>query len=211
MKKRIALALSLVALLLVTLGGGVYAAGTHGPAPVNKLVGVGYLGMETFPSGLTENQGGGFTFTNPNCDDEITITQVSIFREDGSIVYQGPYIKVTPPPPVIPPPPETREVITRPMEPHEVWGVGLGTYMWTGEGDPADLTDPDNWLTIPEVNALPLQPYTVEIVWRPTTRATVCPLTGWQGHWIRHRDQWGNEVAAFRTESQMVNMTEGGH
>jgi hypothetical protein len=195
-KKKVAIALLAVVLLLAGLGGVVYAAtdeSVHG----DKLVGLAPLGSITQPDGIIR-QYGVFYFTNPDCVNKITITQVSIMRMNGSIVYQGPFINAQPGQP--------REVITRPMEPHEVWSIFLFNYMYKGTGE---LTDPNSWLTSEEAQTQTAQSYTVEIFWRPSKKVTTCPLTGWQDSMVTKLDSSGNLIWTRGSESQMVNMTQG--
>jgi len=196
--KKMSLILLAVVLLLAALAGGAYVDSDHQPVKGNKLIGVGQLGThEGIPYIEMWTH---FGFTNPDCVEEITITKVSIIEENGDLVYEGPYISVTRNG-------LTREVKTDPMNPHEIWGINLEVYMWTGLGDyPENLTDPANWLTFGEAMAQPIKSYTVEIEWE--AKGGVCPLTGWK---TTKRIDWVDGLGGNMYQSQMVNMKQKKH
>jgi hypothetical protein len=200
MKKRIILVSITVALFLAHFAGGVFAVDDHQTVAGQKLVGVEEFGTLVFTETHEMNLFGAFFFTNPDCEEEITITQVSIIRQDTelgpTLVYEGPFIHVSG---------DEREVIDRPMEPHETWSIPLFYYMYIGPEypTPEDLIDPDNWLSDLEATYQPLEVYTVEIAWE----GKGLPLIGW--HFAHFRQSEDGEVYVGRQESPMVNMTQG--
>jgi len=141
-----------------------------------------------------------FSFTNPDCVNDIEITKIAIIRGDGNIIYEGPYLQVQFD--------GTRAIIDRPMKPHEVWGLVLFQYMYLG-GDP---TAPSSWVDVFTAIKQPRQAYTVEIFWRPAGKGSTLPL---MGQWYTTTDKLDPSspdiiiTHQLRTESQMVNMTEG--
>lgn len=205
MKKKLVISLLVVVLVLTGLAGGVYAKNIHKVERGNKLVGLGLMGAGDDPNFGKTRMHSWFGFTNPDPVNGIDITKVSIIRDDGTVMYEGPYLEISLPPG------ETelvRQIVTRPMEPHELWGFGLFNYMYKG----GEITDPDSWFDMWEAFDQGEGAYTVEIFWQPTTKSPTCPLIGWQ-HQVWTRDpspgvyNWG--VPDARTESQMVNVTYG--
>ncbi|MFC1907199.1 hypothetical protein ACFLW8_03840 [Chloroflexota bacterium] len=193
MKKKVVLALLAVALLLSGVIGGVYAA-NHQPVDGEKLIGTGQLGVKSQMEFWST-----FHFTNPNCEDEISVMQVSIIKHDPGlgplVVYEGPYINVkkTGGPPV-------RTVVTRPMMPHEKWWISLDQYMYLG----GDLTASNSWLSEQAAHAQPLAHYTVEIGWEGKGRAH-SPI-GWQ---LYRRNNWvGEQLSENRVLMEMVNISK---
>ena len=206
MQKKIFIALLTVALFGAGFAGRVYAVDDHQPVAGQKLIGMVEFGTFEFTETEHLNVMSSFVFTNPNCTEDITITQVSIIRQDSEVgttlVYEGPFINVEGIESVEP---VVREVVDRPMEPHEMSMIRLYDYMYTGLGDPDDLTDPANWKTLHQaVFEQPLELYTVEIFWEAKGKA--CPLIGWQSSvYLHSRD--GQEFEWLK-ESNMVNMTQ---
>ena len=93
MKKKILLALLAVGLLAAGLAGGAYAAGSHNPVHGNKLVGFSPFGMKSEvlpgPTGNITHKIYDycyFSFTNPDCVNDITIERVSIIKGDGTLI-----------------------------------------------------------------------------------------------------------------------------
>lgn len=191
--KKMSLIFLVCVLPLAAFAGGVYAEGDVHPVTANRLVGVGDLGTLAGPNITIYTV---FAFTNPDDVEEITITKVSIIEGNGDLVYDGPYIYVTPDG-------TYREVKPDPMTPHEIWQIRLQAYMWTGLGIPDDLTDVNNWMSRVDALNKELKAYTVEIEWE--AKGAVAPLTGWQ----RTRRSDGEGVMMY--ESQMVNMKQRRH
>lgn len=206
MKKKIVISLLVVVLVLAGLAGGVYAGGPHEAEWGNKLVGMGWMGTWTPVPYGKDYIHSVFSFANPDPVNSIEITKVSIIRADGTVVYEGPYIQVGVPPG------ETelvREIVTRPMEPHEIWGIASFFYMYKG----GELTDPDSWLDSGEAFEQPFEQFTVEIFWRPTTKSPTCPLIGWQDNVVGHCDPSSGIpdylLGDARTACPMINVTQG--
>lgn len=83
MIKRLLLVLALASLLVVAVGGLVYAS-SHTPINGKKLVGTGFVG----PKGERE-----FSFvcdiTNPDCKNKITIRNFVLLDGNRNVVYEG--------------------------------------------------------------------------------------------------------------------------
>lgn len=145
--KKVILAIGLIVLLTVaSLGGLVYANNSHQPMIGDKLVGYADLGSW---DGLKSYSW--FTITNPDCVNDITVERISITREDGSLVYEGPLYRVLLY--------EDWTVMDRvqvsTLGPHEV--VKMLLPYWIPGNEPGE------WLSWQEALALPLNCYTVEI------------------------------------------------
>lgn len=161
--KKLAVILVLI-FALVGAGFAGVAAASAGHQPVtrteSKLVGFG-------PSG----QLGGFlkwswfTITNPNCKDSVTVKRASILGEDGTLVYEGPLYRV-----VLDANLQVveRELVTA-LKPHETLDILLHYWM--------PGSNPGEWMDSSQALALPLQNYTVEVVWN-AGRMTL-PLIGY--------------------------------
>ncbi len=198
MKKKIIILLLVVVLAIGGLSGGVYAKNKDNKG--EKLVGLGSLGVLQFGDIEKDQYNSGFYFTNPDCVNSIEITKVSIIGGNGTVIYDGPYISVW-----IVAGEITREVIDRPMEPHEVWMIWLFNYMYQG----GDLTNPNSWLDFPTAFNQPLQSYTVEIFWKSAGKGNTCPLVGFWTTQITQTDPvTGQRTGLLQTENQMVNMTQ---
>ena len=170
MKKRIALTMLAVVLVLVLVGGSAYGIAAHSKVQGEKIIGHGILGSLIYGE-INESYSSMVWFTNPDCENDIAINKVAIIRMDGTPIYEGPY--------VIMPVTGDYEVVNI-IEPHEIRSFFLARYIWTGAGDPADYTDPNNWMTEEDATALPWAAYTVEISWEPVSKkGAALPLTGW--------------------------------
>ena len=166
MKKIILIAICAAVLALAGVGGGVYASHGHGQETANKLIGFGVLGsIQT--GGESPYFHSYFGITNPDPVNSIEITKISVFKGDGTTVYEGPLTTGQP---------GTRVPVTEPLQPHEQRAIVLYDYMYLG----GDTTDPASWLTTAEAFAAPVAAYTVEVHWRPVSRAATCSLIGWE-------------------------------
>ncbi len=150
----------------------------HEPMTGQKLVGSGLLGTQPLDDGTYDYHETLSSFTNPNCVSEITIERISIFRMDGTVIYEGPLL--------------TRggELWTEPMKPHETRLLSVHWYM-PGEAE----------------CLLPIAPYTVEICWSGSDKKGL-PLTGWQSTAHGRLDDAGYLIGLLQpgSASQMVNM-----
>ena len=83
--KRIIIVLLAVGILIGGLSGYAYAATQHQVVKDNKIVGFA-------PYGTSENGqqvfDAVFVYSNPDCERNITIKQISIIRADGVVVYE---------------------------------------------------------------------------------------------------------------------------
>ena len=190
--KRIALTILIVVLFVATLAGTAYAVGDHQPIRGDKLVGIGEMGTRLFgaQNQSRDEQSTEFRFTNPDCVSEITIERVSIIDETGTIVYEGPFIKVE----------DGVRTIQNEISPHEVCLIKLSEYMYEG----GDLTEPDSWKTPADAMSQDLTTYTVEINWG--AKSLTCQLTGWQKTY-RVAYELGERYRAI-SESPMVNLNQ---
>ena len=151
MKKIIIAVVLAVVLVAGGLGGFVYANNnSHEPMTGQKLVGGGGCSADEDAFFETVIQ-----FTNPDCVSEITIEQVSIVKEDGTVIHEGKLLD--------------REGYDWPMPlgPHEGGIIVLRDYVaWHDEElDPEDFRD------------FPPGGYTVEIFWTKSHQQGL-PLTG---------------------------------
>jgi branched-chain amino acid transport system substrate-binding protein len=188
--KRIIAVLLAVVLVAGGLGSFAYAQvnSSHEPMTGQKLVGTSQFGSAPHYGGLVTYEAV-FTFTNPDCVGEITVDRISIIREDGTVIYEGQFLRQRV---------EDGEVVDSTpvtiMKPHGIWFVNLAQYMPNGKG---------GWLNGEQARSLALVWYTVEIFWTGSKQG--CPLTGdvlskrvWNG------DQ-GNVALA---SSPMVNLEQ---
>jgi len=88
-----------------------------------KLVGQGILGSMPMDGDSTTSFSTTFVFTNPDCVREITIEQISIFKADGTVVYEGPLLGVP----------------TQILKPHETGRIDLGWYVSISPEEPANF------------------------------------------------------------------------
>jgi len=89
MNKIIAITLALMVLATGGIGGLVYAqSGEHEPILGHKLVGAGVYGVTTGEEG-SHRSTSIFTLTNPDCVSSIDLEQISLFDQDGNILYEG--------------------------------------------------------------------------------------------------------------------------
>ena len=178
MKKTIIAVVLAVVLLAGGLGGFAYAqSNSHVPMTGQKLVGYGRLGLQ--PDGMWLS-GSWFNITNPDCVSEITIERISLIRRDGTVIYEGPLLRLVRD--------ENGEVeyeipITESMKPHQIWGgLALGRFM----KDP-EASNPDRWLRVEETRNLTLNHYTLEIFWSWSDKKGL-PLIGWASETKRAAD-----------------------
>jgi hypothetical protein len=211
MKRRILLVICSVVVLIGMLAAGVSASTVHQPVQGTKLIGIGNLGtfsysFPTMPVGQPTryDSTSTFNFTNTDCVKRILITRVSVISDNGTVVYEGPFYTVV----TAPNSPPEKVIVTRPMEPHETWGLLLAAYMYDSTG---------RWLSIGEASALPTRQYTVEITWVSETKGTALPPTGLRSTINKDiiaahtRDNSSDNdiyVQRFVTESPMVNLTQ---
>jgi hypothetical protein len=205
MKKLLGISLLVLVLILAVLAGGVYANNPGKIESGNKLVGLGILGSNDDPDFGKTRTASWIVFTNPDPVNGIKITKFSVIRQDGTIMYEGPYLKLSPPPPgeikIV------REIITE-IGPHEIWGLGMFNWMYKG----GEITDPDSWYDMWEAYDQAGGIYTVEIHWQPSTKAPTCALIGWeQQTWTCDPPSgalnWSWPTA--RTESPLINVKYG--
>jgi len=213
MKKIIAIVLA-VMLVAGGLGGFVYAnSSSHQPMTGEKLVGTGRLGLQPDGEWLSFSW---FVFTNPDCVGQIRIRKISLIRKDGTVIYEGPLLKLVRD--------ESGEVVEEipitKLKPHEIRVLGLNSFM----KDP-EASDPTRWLTHEEVRNLNFNHYTLEIFWvLPGLRGPIripskgLPLIGWVAESKRATDPalqdlvteeselWKLETSHSRTP--MVNMNQ---
>ena len=194
MKKRLFLVLTVVVLLIAVICGIVYAQVEHQTVQGSKLVGTGKLGMEEWPGGNTKHWTT-FRFTNPDCTENITITQISITRSahrQAEVVYEGPhrYQRVDEYGNII----ESR-IVDRQIAPHEVWEIHLSRLIPDGSGW---------WLPEPEARKTGLYSYSVEISWEAPKETS--PLIGWQvSELLIVGPDWHYRTSR---ESSMVNLEQ---
>ena len=160
-----------------------------------KLVGKGANGTADLPD-IQISLDTSFFFTNPDCVAEITIERISIIRDDGNAIYEGPLLQqITG---------AGLEVVddtpwTEPMKPHEIRYIFLQSYF-------ADPGDPEHdWMNWYEAGALPVRSYTVEIFWTHTGKKGL-PLTGWTYESVFKT--MGEVVTDKGFGTQMVNMEQ---
>lgn len=187
-----------VVLVLVFVGGSVYGIGAHSNSRGEKIIGHGMVGTLT-TNEINEPYYSMVWFSNPDCENDIAINKVSIIRMDGTVIYEGPYVRM-------PAPGAGDYEIVNVIKPHELRVFVLNRYMWTGAGDPANPTDPNNWMSEEEALALPWADYTVEIFWEPASRrGATLPLSGWITSRILQYQPGG---ASIILANVMINMTQ---
>jgi hypothetical protein len=154
MRKIIVVVLT-VALLAIGVGGIVYAqTSTHEVFKGEKLIATARSG--TFTGGVGDiRYFGWFEITNPECEAVIAIEHMAIIREDGAVIYEGPFMELVREDGEV-----INEIIINELQPHHVLFVSLSGMM----KDP-DSAEPDRWLTLEEARQLPLQRYTLEVFW----------------------------------------------
>ena len=197
MKKRIALTMLAVVLALVLVGGSAYGIAAHSKVQGEKIIGHGILGSLIIGEEIDESYSSMAWFTNPDCENDIVIKRVAIIRGDGTLIYEGPYVMM--------PGVDDYQVVAI-INPHEILSMTLARYIWTGDGDPSDPTDPDNWMSEEDATALPWAAYTVEISWESVSkRGAALPLTGWiSTRVIQHHAEDHSIIFA----NVMINMTQ---
>lgn len=205
MKKKILLIVLVVCLVIGGIGGVIYANGEHEPMKGEKLVGLALMG--TVPN-RANNLGKYeyypiFQVTNPDCSSPITIKGLSIIKQDGTTMYQGPLVS----PLIYPEGADSYREIIDTILPHQVIKFQLPHYQWKGEGqDPDDVTAMDNW----DWDGVPTdsnEAYTFEISYELEKNAA--PLIGWQRTWCKiFIEDTDNKVGDYGTESPMVNVKQ---
>jgi hypothetical protein len=182
-KKLIVIVLAMV-LVAAGLGGFAYAqVNGHEPMTGQKLVGHVVVGKIDLGEVHTAYHGA-VTLVNPDCVAEITIERMFIIDEEGSVVYDGPFLRSLTDNPLSPP-----EIMERPMRPHEVWECFLFSCIPDGEG---------GWLPFYEVLDSPRTIYKVEIFWSGHKKG--CPLSGG----IAAVCQWVSQDGQVLTEALAV-------
>ena len=149
MKKIIIAVVLAVVLVAGGLGGFVYATNGHAPMTGQKLVGFGscMVDGDIYFEGL-------FAFTNPDCVSEITIKQLSIIKDDGTVIHEGKLLD------------REGNPLPQTLGPHEVGFIVLGDYVARYYGlEPWALRD------------FPRGGYAVEIFWTKSHKNGL-PLTG---------------------------------
>ena len=201
MKKSRIISLIIVIVALVGVAGAVYAKDSHHGTDVNMLVGLGYMGNMPDPGGENAYVHSFFAFTNPDPDNSIEITKIAIMHDDGTVLYEGPYLVLDEN--------TNRIIVTRPMEPNEMWYVFLFYYIYQG----GELTDPGSWLTVQEAFEQVNTGYTVKIFWEPVNKSKTCQLIGWEHFVISYSEPMSgvpdHMVGDARTGSPMINVTIG--
>ncbi len=86
--KKLTIILAAVVLLASGVGGYAFAQTTHQPIVGQKLVGWGVFGNASgaVPGTIVNTI---FAITNPDCLSEITINRISVFEDDGTLIYEG--------------------------------------------------------------------------------------------------------------------------
>jgi len=178
------------------LGGFAYAnSNSHVPWRGDKLIGTSPFGRLQYSPDERLTMHASFIFTNPDCVNKIKIGRISIIREDGTVIYEGPLLRQRQ---------EDLEIVEStivdwPMEPHDIWSVDLMCYM-------PDPGDPDHeWMNLDEALAQPLAQYTVEIFWGVHRKGGL-PLIG-KVQTIKRTVEF-EEVMESAFGTQMVNMEQ---
>lgn len=190
MKKIIAIVIAVV-MVVAGLGGFAYAQTAHQPMTGQKLVGWGQFG------GLsgTIQRWMRFYITNPDCVNEITIEQISIIRDDGTVIYEGPFLIVALDPntgwPI------SRTPLTEPLKPHQGISFVLGPLM----KDPAT----GQWLNGEQIRNLEIHEYTVEVFWSGSKKGS--PLIGEVEQHLTKVYESG-EISDAMSGVSMVNMEQ---
>ncbi len=180
MKKIIIAIMLAVVLVAGGIGGLAYANNnSHEPMTGQKLVSAAscMADGDIFFEAL-------FTFTNPDGVGEITIEQVSIIKENGTLIYEGQLLD------------REGNPLSQTLGPHEGGIIVLRDYVARYYGiDPDALTD------------FPPGGYTVEIFWSGDKKGL--PLIGWSGTVLLQLDEGGSiiEVPAGWS-TQMVNLEQ---
>ena len=197
MKKIIAMSAALVLLTLGGLGAFAYAQSTqHEAAAGQKLVGWGPVGVAlgAEPSISVSL----FNLTNPDCINTIRVDRISVFKDDGTVIYEGP--------PIVGGPGEALTELADPLQPHQSVIIFLPLYVIAYELgiSPLDLNN---------IQPLPVEVwpgsayYSAEIFW--TGARNGLPLTGWIWIGTIVQDSGGNyTVMSTSAMGQMVNMEQ---
>ena len=182
MKKIIVMLLALVLLVVGGLGGIAYAQNnSHQPMTGQKLVGMGGCSVDgdAFFEGI-------LTFTNPDCVSEITIEQLSIIKEDGTVIHEGELLD------------RYGDPLPMTLGPHEGGIIVLRDYVaWHYGLEPWAFRD--------------FSPggYTVEIFWSGSHQQGL-PLIGWSITVLLELEEGGNVIigTAAGWSTEMVNMEQ---
>ena len=147
-----------------------------------KLVGMGAQGMlqawqQTRQYGLSAY------FTNPN-DEPITLKNLSVYAENGSVIYDGDF--------VIFDFSDLEYILKTTILPHETIIMRLQRYEWTGAAGDDDPENPANWKTLEEVLGGDYHMITFEIEWE--AKKSAHPLTGYMSQqciiWDAAAEEW---------------------
>lgn len=181
-KKKIIGIILAAALVAGGLGGFAYANNnSHEPMTRQKLVGTGGCSVDddAFFEGV-------LTFTNPDCVSEITIEQVSIIKDDGTVIHEGKLLD------------RVGGDWSMPLGPHEGGIIVLRDYVaWHEEIDPGAFRE------------FPGGGYTVEIFWTKSHQQGL-PLTGWSTVVILELGESSNVIIGLGPgwTSEMLNMEQ---
>jgi len=146
-----------------------------------KLVGWGGAGLA--PGNRAWIATTNFSLINPDCVSEITIERVSVFKADGTLIYEGPPLVGL-----------QGTEWTLPLEPHQSIDMLLTSFVVAeGTVDPLDFPD--------------FSSYTIEVFW--TGPKGGLPLTGWSWMLTINIDAEGNAgIPSTSAMTQMVNMEQ---
>ena len=203
MKKKIFLIILVVCLVLGGIGGAIYANVVHTPMTGNKLVGTFFMGtMGNDELGSYANRSH-FVITNPDCENIITINEMSVLAEDGTVIYQGPLVSR---PIQNPDGSYYREVVTE-LLPHQTELSWVHNLMWRSDAPyPDEPERMENW----DWNSLsrPGEHYSIEISY--TTDGI--QLLGWQREWTLVTEYKNGKTEAYSRdhmiESPVVNVVQ---
>lgn len=173
----------------------------HRPV-ADKLVGVAPFGRwhepgtpnTTFQLSLAT-----IRITNPNCDVPINLTQMSLIRHDGLLIYEGPFLATGV---------ATRTPVDQ-MLPHRSFAcqlrycfpVATAVACIYGFPDPNDAT---HWLNMTQIATQAIAMYTVEIEWSAAAQEAQPPIAFLHEENLRHVS---NALAhTSGSASQMVSL-----
>ena len=182
MKRIITILLALVLLVTGGLSGFAYAqVNGHQPMTGQKLVGYGpcMVDADIYFEGV-------FYFTNPDCVSEITIEQVSIIKEDGTVIHEGELLD------------REGNPLSQTLGPHEAGAIVLSDYVarYYGLG---------RW----DYRDFPRGGYTVEIFWTVSHKQGL-PLIGSSITNTLELEEGTNKIIDAKTawETEMVNVKQ---
>jgi len=208
MKRKILLILLVVCLVLGGIGGAIYAKGEKTPIVGDKLVGQASVGSNTYLDRGSWRCVGWFDFMNPDSEEIITIKEVRVQTQDGTVIYQGPFVPVYD---ADPPNRDWRRKVVTTLYPHETARLLLQNYKYTGD-DLSGMTDEEIKVEVEDMGNWDWDfinqgrtACTVEITYE--SESGDAPLIGWQREW--------NQITRFgepadldtdSRESPMINV-----